>query len=109
MFFFFNKVPDVSIELLLNKKQHVTKENILRLLEIIIQTLHQTTDWSPDKLLESFRRDAEKNNVKLGQLLWPLRAILTGKPFSPGATEVASALGQEETMERLKKVQQTVT
>ncbi len=45
----------------------------------------------------------EPKNLKLGQLLWPLRALLTGREYSPGAVEVAEVLGKEETMRRLGK------
>ncbi|MBI3336973.1 glutamate--tRNA ligase [Candidatus Peregrinibacteria bacterium] len=102
MMAFFYQTSDVPLDVLLNKKQHVTEANIAQILQTIIHTLENISDWSPDALLEQFRFSAEKNKLKLGQLLWPLRAILTGKPFSPGATEVASALGKEETMRRLK-------
>ncbi|HEY9713918.1 MAG TPA: hypothetical protein V6C72_10635, partial [Chroococcales cyanobacterium] len=52
--------------------------------------------------LESVIRSAvEKNELKLGQLLWPLRALLTGREYSPGAFEVAAALGKEMVMKRL--------
>lgn len=37
-----------------------------------------------------------------GQLLWPLRAALTGKKASPGPFEIIEILGAEETLKRLK-------
>jgi len=40
--------------------------------------------------------------VKNGQLLWPLRAALTGSQFSPGAFEVAAVLGKPESLKRIK-------
>ena len=40
-------------------------------------------------------------DCKLGQLLWPLRAAMTGLPYSPGAFEVAEALGKKTVMKRI--------
>lgn len=108
MLSFLYRDPDVPLDLLLNQRQHVTKENIANLLHTIIDTLTHAKVWSPDALLECFQKTSEGKNIKLGQLLWPLRAILTGKPFSPGATEVAAALGKEETLARLKKAQKFI-
>ncbi len=37
-----------------------------------------------------------------GDLLWPLRAALSGKEASPGPFEIMEVLGKEETLKRLK-------
>jgi glutamyl-tRNA synthetase len=50
----------------------------------------------------------KERNLKLGQLLWPLRAALTGRQYSPGAVEVAAVLGKETTVRRLKAATLTV-
>lgn len=100
---FFYERPQVSIDLLANAKQKVTKEDLPRLLSLLQQLLEQIPeqDWMPERLLADVRATIEKEGLKLGQLLWPLRALLTGRDFSPGAVEVATALGKEETMERV--------
>ena len=47
---------------------------------------------------------AEKDGVKSGLYLWPLRTSLSGRPVSPGgATELAEILGYDETMRRIDK------
>ena len=48
---------------------------------------------------------AEEKELKKGQILWPLRAILTGQEYSPGAFEVAAILGKEETLKRLQNME----
>jgi glutamyl/glutaminyl-tRNA synthetase len=40
--------------------------------------------------------------LKNGQVLRPLRAILTGVEASPGAFEMLTVLGKEESIQRLK-------
>jgi glutamyl-tRNA synthetase len=52
-------------------------------------------------MLNDVKTAMVQKNVKLGQLLWPLRALLTGREYSPGAVEVAEVLGKEETLKRL--------
>ena len=45
---------------------------------------------------------AKENGLKNGQILWPVRTALSGKPSSPGgATELAVILGKEETLKRI--------
>jgi glutamyl-tRNA synthetase len=103
MLSFFYAEPTVDVALLANAKQKVTEEmlpDILRELEVMLGGLDT---WTEEALLAAAKSTAEAKGWKLGQLLWPLRAALTGKPFSPGAVEVATALEKEKTMERLKK------
>jgi glutamyl/glutaminyl-tRNA synthetase len=49
------------------------------------------------KLLEK----TQELSLKNGQMLWPLRAVLTGKTASFGAFEVAYILGKQETEKRI--------
>jgi glutamyl-tRNA synthetase len=107
---FFYEEPTVSIELLANKKQKVEAADLPKLLEIDETILAETTndEWNDAVLLEKFKKATEEHGVKLGQLLWPLRAALTGREFSPGAVEVATALGKERTLQRLAKVRESI-
>ena len=57
--------------------------------------------WEHDAMEEALRKAAEELGIKSGQILWPLRAALTGKPASPGAFEVTLVLGKEEALARL--------
>ncbi|MFA7662600.1 MAG: glutamate--tRNA ligase family protein, partial [Patescibacteria group bacterium] len=41
--------------------------------------------------------------VGVGNFMWPLRVALTGQQSSPGPFEVASTLGQEKSLARIKK------
>lgn len=102
---FFYDAPSVAIEILVNEKQKVTKENLPMLLEEDVKILEGILekDWHAEKLLATFKERVAKGDVKLGQLLWPLRAAMTGLPYSPGAVEVAEILGKEEVLRRLGK------
>ena len=94
--------------MLANAKQKVTKEDLPRLFDILEDTLSQLPEWSEAAILAAVRARMETENVKLGQLLWPLRALLTGRDYSPGAVELAAALGRETTMRRLKAAKESL-
>jgi nondiscriminating glutamyl-tRNA synthetase len=104
---FFYEDPAVSVELLANKKQKVEVADLPKLLEIIRETLEglPVQDWTDHGMLEAFKKAVEAHQIKLGQLLWPLRALLTGREFSPGAVEVATALGKDIVFDRLAKTE----
>jgi len=78
-----------------------TPEDTLRVLEATRRALAEAEDFSEEALETTLRALAEKLGVKAGAVLWPLRYALTGRKASPGAFEVASALGKERTLERL--------
>ncbi len=102
---FFYEQPSVSIDLLANEKQKVKREDLPAIFETLGTILGPISEqeWREEKLLEETKRVTGEGKWKLGQLLWPLRAVLTGLPYSPGALEVAVALGKEETLLRLKQ------
>lgn len=103
MLAYFYRAPRVTVDLLVNEKQGVTRENLPQLLTIVTDTLKrlEPSVWTEEHLLQTFRDTAASHNVKLGQLLWPLRVAITGRAYSPGAVEVACVLGKEEVIRRL--------
>ena len=55
--------------------------------------------------LESHAKEfLERENLKLGDLAQPVRAILTGRSATPGLFEVMSLLGRETCLHRLGRV-----
>lgn len=102
---YFYSAPDVSTELMANKKQKVTAEDLPTYLQILHEILDAIpeNEWSAEKILSDVKQKVTEKNLKLGQLLWPLRALLTGREYSPGAVEVADVLGKIETMKRIRK------
>jgi len=105
MMSYFYEEPTVTKELLANKKQKIKEEDLPKIFEILISTLEGIDDWNGETLKETLFKAAEKNDLKRGQLLWPMRAALTGLQYSPGAFEVAEVLGKEKTLSRLKASQ----
>jgi len=58
------------------------------------------TEWTKENLQNILMEAAGE---KRGDLLWPLRASLTGEQKSPSPFEVAWVIGKEETLKRLEK------
>jgi glutamyl-tRNA synthetase len=110
MMSFFYTEPAVSKELMANKKQKVTEADLPKILSLLSETLTAISDadWTEDNLHKILFATAEEKGLSKGQILWPLRALLTGLPFSPGAFEVAAALGKKKTLERLERAQKEV-
>ncbi len=103
MLSYFYAEPTPTLEVLVNEKQKVTKDVLLGVfatLKALLDAIPEK-EWRAERLLADAKAEVGKGQWKLGQLLWPLRAALTGLPFSPGAVEVAAVLGKTKTMERL--------
>lgn len=58
-------------------------------------------DWSPERMEEIVKAEAEAQELKLGKLAQPLRAALSGSNISPGIYDVMDVLGRDETLGRL--------
>ena len=104
MMSFFYEEPTVTVELLANEKQKVNKEDvpkILMLLETTLSAIPEET-WSREAIMNALEPAIATSGFKKGQILWPLRATLTGKEYSPGAYEVAAILGKEKVMKRIR-------
>ncbi len=105
MLAYFYEVPTVSIDLIANPKQKITKEDVPKILAIIRDALSGISegDWNQEKIMSALEATILSSGLKKGQILWPLRAALTGREYSPGAYEVAALLAKEEVLERLNK------
>ena len=87
---FIDELPKYSIELYLHKKMKTTIESSISALEEVLNS-----HLNLEKVIE-------KLGVKNGQVLWPVRTALTGKPTSfCGAHELIELLGEEESIKRI--------
>jgi len=100
---FFFELPKYDKSLLTWKDMQ--EEEILESLGVSLVFFERTDDFQFKKedLDVLFLREAEKFNEKdRGKLLWPLRVALTGVSASPSPSEVASILGKQESIKRIK-------
>ena len=117
MLSFFYEEPKFDMELVASKKQKVTHKDLPIILDFLIDSLSSipNEEWRENLIANvlgasNVGQFATKSKdgvdlstcLKRGQYLWPMRAILTGLPFSPGAFEVAETLGKDETLKRLQ-------
>lgn len=110
MLAYFYETPAVSMELLANPKQKVTEEDVPKIIPLLVASLSSIADkdWSHEKIMAVLESTMTSSGFKKGQILWPLRAALTGREYSPGAYEVAALLGKEETLRRLAALQEQI-
>ena len=104
---FFENMPEYSLELYINKKMKTDEEVAKKTLALSIEVLKTVDDWKNEVLFEQLKNLAVANELKNGQVLYPLRIALSGKETtSGGATEIAVILGKEETLNRIEKALQ---
>jgi len=99
---FLAELPDYDLEIYTHKKMKTDAEISLRALLLARPALAGLTDFSEEPLKECLMSLAEKNEMKTGQMMWPVRIAISGLASTPGgATEIAYLLGKEETLRRI--------
>ena len=100
---FIDALPAYSAELYTHKKMKTDAAVSLASLTAAETLLRNAPDWSEQALHETILVKVEELGIKNGQMLWPIRTALSGKPTSPcGATELLVLLGKEESLRRLE-------
>lgn len=100
---FIDEMPEYSDELYFNKKMKTNPETGLEALKILLPVLEGVDVWNEENIHAAAFAEIEKQGVKNGFMLWPLRVALSGKPLTPGGgIELAAVLGKDVTIERIK-------
>lgn len=90
-------------ELYDHKKMKTNAEVAAQTLPEVLKALELLPDWTQEALHDTLMALATTLGVKNGQVLWPLRVALSGKPTTPGgAIEIAFLLGREQSISRIK-------
>ena len=101
---FFDELPEYDNSLYEHKKMKTNSENSLDSLKACLPVFEGINEWRLDVIHDSIMSLIEDMGIKNGQMLWPIRTALSGKPSSPGgAFELAEILGKEETIKRIEK------
>lgn len=101
---FFLKVGSYDNSLYEHKKMKTTKELAYHSLALSYECLGSIEEGSfvEEPLHSALMNLATTNDLKNGQLLWPLRVALTGREQSPGgAIDILEILGKERSLERI--------
>jgi glutamyl-tRNA synthetase len=111
MMSFFYEKPKADRTLLSNEKQKVTDAMLPDVFAFMLPLLETIDEkqWTTEGLQAVMIPAIKEKGFKNGQILWPMRAALTGLPFSPGAFEVADGLGKKESMERLMEAKKLIS
>ncbi|MDD4351391.1 MAG: glutamate--tRNA ligase [Candidatus Gracilibacteria bacterium] len=104
---FFFELPVYEKSLLIGKNMDEALAKLA--LEKSLELVRELPDWealelpaAEEMMKTEFLKLIEKLNLKTGQVLWPVRAALSGTSFSPGAFEMLWVLGREESVGRLE-------
>lgn len=100
---FFQAVPDdYDTEMYTHKKMKTDAATSLKVLTDTLPILEEQSDYSNDALYQTLSAYVEREGVKTGYVMWPLRTALSGKAVTPaGATEIMEVIGKEETLKRI--------
>ncbi len=100
---FVEKMPEYTTDLFVNKKMKTDEQIAKQTLPLALNALEKNNEWTNEALFEVMKNVAIENNLKNGQVLYPVRIALSGKETTPGgASEIAVILGKEETLLRIK-------
>ena len=97
---FFKK--DLIYEKDLLKWKEMTEEEVKNSLQRSYDIIEKIDIFTKENLEGRLIEEANKETNR-GNLLWPLRASLTGKSNSASPIDIALVLGKEKTLDRIKK------
>ena len=72
------------------------------LIEQVIQAIQNIVSMNKDTVQLSIKSIAEQNNLKLAELMSPVRALMTGSTSSPSIFEIIAIIGKDNTIKRLE-------
>ncbi|MFV0440752.1 MAG: glutamate--tRNA ligase [Lachnospirales bacterium] len=100
---FVDTLDDYSTELFIHKKMKTNEEVAKTSLEAILPIIESVEDFTLDNIHELVFEKIAEMGIKNGQMLWPIRTALSGKPTSPcGGIDLFVILGKEESIRRIK-------
>lgn len=100
---FLAELPDYDLDLHTHKKMKTDPALAKQIIADALPVLEGVTDWTEATLHDTLMAYIEKNGMKTGTMLWPVRIAIAGQQNTPGGFfEIAYLLGKEETLRRLK-------
>lgn len=85
-------------------EKHLKNKGNIALIKEYAEELKTVKDFSAVAIEKLTRKFIEKNQLKLKDLVHPVRVALTGKLVSPGLFEVMEVLGKETCLKRLRNI-----
>lgn len=101
---FIDALPEYSLDLYNNKKMKTNAETSLDALKKILPVLEGLEEFTQESVHDELFKLIEREGVKNGVILFPLRVALSGKQFTPGGgVELAVILGKQDSLARIRK------
>ncbi|VAW19649.1 Glutamyl-tRNA synthetase @ Glutamyl-tRNA(Gln) synthetase, partial [hydrothermal vent metagenome] len=82
------------------KKEHL-KEEQSEAFGVLAEKFSSVEEFNAKNIEEAFRKVVEKMEIKVSDLVHPIRVALTGKAVGPNLFEAIAVLGKEKTLKRL--------
>lgn len=95
------KEPEYKAELLVFKKSD--KDRALKGLQGVLTGVQGVKRWQTDDIQKMMSEVVARDNLTNGDVFWPVRVALSGEEKSPSPVELAVALGEDETVERIEQ------
>ncbi|MBP3542328.1 MAG: glutamate--tRNA ligase [Clostridia bacterium] len=103
MIAFLAELPEYDIDIYTHKKMKTDAAISLKALELALPALEAIEDFTEENVKAVLMDLAAKNEMKNGQIMWPVRIAISGLASTPGgATEIAYLLGKDETLRRIR-------
>ncbi len=92
--------------IILNEKAQeiVSADDAKKVLQDIINIFENTEPFDASEIEAAIKSYAEESNLKLGNVMQPIRAAVTGSTQSPSMFEVMEILGKSETISRINAI-----
>ena len=99
---FLAELPEYDVDIYTHKKMKTDAQISLKALKLARPALAAIDDFSEENVKAVLMNLAQANEMKTGQIMWPVRIAISGLASTPGgATEIAYLIGKEETLRRV--------
>ncbi len=98
---FIFKLPNYDSKMLIFKKSDT--KTTLKGLEIVYNELEKTKEWALKNLDNNLKNIVNNNELKAGDVFWPVRVAVSGLEKSPSPAEILWVLGKKESLKRITK------
>lgn len=100
---FLKELPAYDNALYVHKKMKTDETVARKAVRASYVALEKLTEWTESSVHDALMQTAKENEMKNGQIFWPVRVAITGTEVTPGgAIEAAVLLGRQETLRRME-------
>ena len=96
--------PPFDASLFVNKKNKVTVEKSLEIIEPALGVIDRIDEWTIENIGAAISEFTTSTGLKVGTVMWPLRVGLSGQKITPGGVnEILYLLGKKNSVARLNE------